>query len=334
LPHGSTRWAFDPVARAHAVSANRVHAWLRMLEPDCRCYVCPTEYQGKPPFSDYLAELGRELNPAIALMYTGPDVCAHAITVADVDAVAEVMQRKPLIWDNYPVNDLTMRRELHIGPLLHRDPNLGAATAGLLANLMNEAEASKIPLLPVADYVADPASYDPWASWERAPREVAGPESYKSLRRFAENSLASCLDRAEAPTIDGLVAGALEALKRGESPSSSEPVQALSGYLDELDESCYHLKNRMQNLALRRDLLPWIEALEHKVWMGRGALRILRALESEDNPQSGVKLAEDCLASTRQSEKHIGGKGIVKLAKYALRQAKDMPKPSMVESTA
>src|SRR5690606_35543984 len=138
--------------------------------------------------------------------------------------------------------------------------------------------ASKIPLLTYAEYLADPASYDPDAAWERALAEVAGPASAGPLRRFAENSTYSCLQPAEAEALTRLAGAAVAALERGE-PVSGPAVAALQAYLDSLDEAVYHLRNRLSNLALRQDLLPWLEVLEHWYQLGRRALEALAAQE-------------------------------------------------------
>jgi len=117
--------------------------WLRAFDPQCTLSLCPLDYFGQPPFSRYLHALGEGLDPAIDLFYTGVEICAPTVTAADLQSFAEVVRRQPLLWDNYPVNDLAMKGELHIGPLRGRAPDLPAATHGVVANLMLQAEAAK-----------------------------------------------------------------------------------------------------------------------------------------------------------------------------------------------
>jgi hyaluronoglucosaminidase len=207
-------------------------------------------------------------------------VCVPAITAADARAFGEAIQRKPLIWDNYPVNDLAMAPELHIGALRGRDPALAEVVTGMVANPMNQPEATKVPLQTYAEYLADPAGYDPDAAWERALRAAAGREAdYRALRLLAELSLRSCLHEPEAVTLKRLAAEALAAMERGEAIATSPAAQALERYLVSLDEAVYHLRYRLPNLALRNDLLPWLEKLEHLAWMGRHTLAVLQAAE-------------------------------------------------------
>jgi hyaluronoglucosaminidase len=132
-----------------------------------------------------------------------------------------------------------------------------------VVNPLLQPEATKIPLYTYAEYAKDPLHYQPWAAWRRALLEVAGPKSAPALERFCENSLFSCMNEEAAPILSKLVREVRASLERGERVSTSEPVAKLRTYLDELDDACYHLKFRMENVALRRDLLPWIENLEN-----------------------------------------------------------------------
>jgi len=64
-----------------------------------------------------------------------------------------------------------------------REPDgtaLGAAVRGLMSNPMNQAEASKIALRTVADYLRDPEHYRPLTSWRAALREIAGNDGLES----------------------------------------------------------------------------------------------------------------------------------------------------------
>ena len=85
-------------------------------------------------------------------------------------------------WDNYPVNDVAMGYELHIGPYRGRDPQLWRASTGIVANGMELFEASQIPFATIADYLRDPEGYDPEASWQRAIRDVVGGGGRGGLR--------------------------------------------------------------------------------------------------------------------------------------------------------
>ncbi len=123
---------------------------------------------------------------------------------------------------------------------------------------------------------------------------IGGAANYEALMRFAENSLQSCLSMSEPPVLERLAGAALAALRHGEGLGSSPALRALSDYLNRLDEACYVLKNRMENLRLRHDLLPWVEALDDWLWVGKHAVRLLEAInngKSYDKLIGGVKRA-------------------------------------------
>ena len=74
---------------------------------------CPTYYSfdpllarvfGAPP-PGYLEDIGRLIDPDIGMFWTGEEVCAREYSPAHLQRVGEQMCRKPVLWDNYPVND-------------------------------------------------------------------------------------------------------------------------------------------------------------------------------------------------------------------------------------
>jgi hyaluronoglucosaminidase len=320
LAHEVDRQRYGSCAAAHVDVCNRLYDWLQSLDAGCALSMCPTHYHGRAPFSGYIHELGAGLHPAIDIFYTGAETCAPTISAADAESFAQAVRRAPLIWDNYPVNDLDMRSELHMGPIRGREATLHRAVRGIAVNTMVQAEASKLALLTFADYFADPHSYEPWCSWEAALRTLGGKDGYEPLRQFAENSLHSCLGPEDAPTLERLVGAALAALGRGEAPSASADVRALGDYIDSLDESCYFLKNRMRNLPLRANLLPWIEALDDWVWMGKRALLALDRMERGAAYEQPVRLMQRSLEDIDRHTRRIAGVALLELARYVGQQ--------------
>src|SRR5690606_1030251 len=88
------------------------------------------------------------------------------ITVAEAQEAEKLLKRKPFVWDNYPVNDMFPWRPL-LAPLDGRDPKLAGAISGILFNPMKQWEASKIPMISVADYLNNPTTYDPAKAREK-----------------------------------------------------------------------------------------------------------------------------------------------------------------------
>ncbi|GAB4204578.1 MAG: hypothetical protein OHK0022_29870 [Roseiflexaceae bacterium] len=303
---------------AHARLVNAVYERLLALDPACTLSMCPVEYHGSAPFGPYLLMLGERLHPAVDLFYTGPAVCPARISAADARAFAQAARRTPLLWDNYPVNDLDMRADLHLGPIQGRDPQLARAVKGVLVNPMSQCEASKIALATYAEYLAAPQSYRPWPAWRRALDQIGGAQA-GALRRFAGTALASCLAPCAAPELAELADAALAALHTG------EPARRALGHLlaeiDRLDEDCYTLKFRSDNLRLRDNLAPWIEALEEQLWMVRRATTLLEALERGGPPEAPARALEESLDAIRRHHKRIAGDALTRIGSYALERA-------------
>ncbi len=165
LRHPEDRARFPDLAAAHAYLIKRLKADL-----DARgmgLVVAQTTYTDVFGSKDYLKELGAALPPAIPLIWTGIDVRSFDMTVPQSQAWSAMIHRKPLVWDNYPVNDFS-RWRLYLGPLRGRGPDLVSAVDGYVSNPMNEAHASMLPLWTIADYLRDPTHYDPDRSEARA----------------------------------------------------------------------------------------------------------------------------------------------------------------------
>ena len=87
--------------------------WL----PGVHVLVCPTYYSFDPVLEkyfgrmplDYWSQLGRELPQDVGIFWTGNKVCSEAITVSDIEAIVQRLQRPVILWDNYPVNDGAVR---------------------------------------------------------------------------------------------------------------------------------------------------------------------------------------------------------------------------------
>lgn len=300
-------------ADAQADLCNCTWTWLQELDEACWLSMCPTDYHGAPPFSEYVHELGARLAPEIDIFYTGPKICSPRITTEDVSAFADAVRRPPLIWDNYPVNDLAMQPEMHIGPIRGREPSLHENVRGVLPNLMLQAEASKIPLHTFAAYFQDTQGYVPEEAWGAAIKEVAG-EQAEAVQRLGENSLGGCLRMPEAAQLTALAEEALAAMQ-AEAAKDDKRLQALESYLLQLDEACYAINYYMDNLALRQDLLPWTEALQRKQALGQQALAVWRA-EPEPTARQ-VERLEELISEVSADQKRIGGEAVVALARHA-----------------
>ncbi len=170
----------DLAAREAAI----VHAALDATRAS-RVVMCPTYYSddtmldvvfGARP-AGYLDELGRRLDPRVAVYWTGEEICAREFSPGHLARVAESLRRKPTLWDNYPVNDgPQMSRFLHLRGFTGRP---GAIGPHIAAHAINPALQPHLSLIPAATLVASyrqgPA-YAYMRAFREAARAVAGDE--------------------------------------------------------------------------------------------------------------------------------------------------------------
>lgn len=150
-----------------------------------RIFSCPSYYSDDPILdvafgarpSFYLEQLGRRLDPAIHLFWTGPEVCAREFTPGHLARVAGQMGRKPVLWDNYPVNDGSrMSQHLHLRAFAGRPAAISPHIAGHAINPASQPLLSRVPLLTLAESYAKGETYDYLAAFDRAARAVLGEE--------------------------------------------------------------------------------------------------------------------------------------------------------------
>ena len=171
---------FKTLAEAHIFLTNKLYQRLKEQSPADRLVLTPTTYTGEWGSRDYIKELGAGVDPHVAIVWTGPKVFSAAITVDEAREWGGFLDRKPLVWDNYPVNDATPWCRF-LGPLAGRDAQLPTVVRGLFANPMNQAHASMIPLQTIADYLWNSAAYDPARSETHAVEMQYGKEAPQLL---------------------------------------------------------------------------------------------------------------------------------------------------------
>jgi hyaluronoglucosaminidase len=256
LQHAEDRQAFETLADAHVAVANRV---AERLGSRIHLLVCPTTYCGTGR-EEYLAILGSGLEPGIDLFWTGRAICSPTLEADDAAVFEKTARRPPTYWDNYPVNDVAMGFELHIGPYEGRDPHLFRHAFGVVANGMELHEASKIPFATIADYLAAPEAYDAERSWRRAIRDVAGPADHEAFALFADNVRASCLSTGDAPIVSRVLERFAFETAQGDRAEAADALAALAGRLQRAAD--HLLGGRVDNAALVADCRPWLEAFE------------------------------------------------------------------------
>jgi hypothetical protein len=120
-----------------------------------RLIFCPTYYSFDPILervfgsqpAGYLTDVGRLIDPRIDFFWTGEVVCSDCYSPQHLSVVAELIRRRPFIWDNNITNDSKLRSgKLFLTP----DTGLWSLPADLVAGLainpMNQPHLSFIAL--------------------------------------------------------------------------------------------------------------------------------------------------------------------------------------------
>jgi hyaluronoglucosaminidase len=150
-------------ARAHARVASDLARHLADRYPDAQpLSLMPTEYY-QDGVTEYRTALAEELDDRVQVAWTGVGVVPRTITGRELAGARDVFDHPLVTMDNYPVNDYAQDR-VFLGPYMGREPAVAAGSAALLANAMEQATASRIPVFTAADYAWNPKGYRPGES--------------------------------------------------------------------------------------------------------------------------------------------------------------------------
>ena len=184
---------FDGIVDAHISLVNKTYAALKELDGSISLAVCPTQYSGDES-GYYISKFGSNIPADVSLFWTGREICSRVLTVSEADNLIRSTGHMPLYWDNYPVNDCEMYHEMHLGAIIGRDKELFRHCEGIISNVMEYAECSKIPLLTIADFLWNPIAYNPDNSLANAHREILGNDA-ELFGYFADHLGVSCLSK-------------------------------------------------------------------------------------------------------------------------------------------
>lgn len=150
---------FAGLAQLQARVVGDVTAWSAAT----RFIMCPTYYSDDPilervfgtPPQHYWQDLGRNLDPAIDIFWTGPKVCSSGYADAHLQDVATRLGRKPFLWDNHIANDGKIRcAHVYLDLKTSGWSLTRALAAGVAVNPMNQPGLSRVALAAYADGAA------------------------------------------------------------------------------------------------------------------------------------------------------------------------------------
>ncbi len=178
--------------------------WIAQRMGAKRLILCPTYYSdttmldrvfgNRPP--QYLADLGRTLDASIDIFWTGEEVCSREFTSGHVQRIGETLRRKPLVWDNYPVNDSpVMSQSLHLRAFTGRPADLAPHIAGHAINPALQPTLSCVPALTLADSYRLGEAYEYGTAFRAAAKALLGEELGELIDRHLNLLQDTGLDR-------------------------------------------------------------------------------------------------------------------------------------------
>ena len=266
---------FQSPGLAHAAITNRLRDYLHQKYAHYTLIFCPTEYWQLND-SPYRTDLRSALAEDVAVFWTGFNTIAEYIPEHEAKAVKAIFDRPLVLWDNYPVNDVTTDM-VFLGPLVNRSANLGAHHLGMTANPMVQWHLSKIALATMADYMWDCHRYDPSTAYHRAVEwlfpqrtireaviEIAQHFQHSLLRYDRQNPYWCALDNEDEGQLDEAFKRLETALDTLETVPDLVFVQQFKPWLDRLrfDILLYWAVRRHEDDAIQK-LLKRLSTFNH-----------------------------------------------------------------------
>lgn len=222
------------------VQADIVH-WVSERSRAARLFTCPSYYSddgvldrvfGTRP-AQYLEALGRALDPAVEVFWTGEEVCSREISPGHLKRVAAQLGRKPFLWDNYPVNDGDrMSRHLHLRAFTGRPAANAEHLAGHGINPALQPTLTQIPARTLAASYRQGCDYQYGEAFRVAAEASLGAELASQIRR----DLLLLQDAGLSRLSQDKVAELVGCYGRFDHPAAREVVAWLSGRYQVTDE--------------------------------------------------------------------------------------------------
>jgi hypothetical protein len=166
--------------------------WVKARTKATRLIVCPSYYTDDPSLdrifgkrpANYLEDLGRLLDPAIEVFWTGEEVCSREYSPGHLARVTKQLRRKPFLWDNYPVNDgALMSQYLHVRAFTGRPASIGPHLAAHSVNPALQPVLSCIPAISLAESYRLGDAYEYGHAFQAAARALMSEELAGMIQR-------------------------------------------------------------------------------------------------------------------------------------------------------
>jgi hypothetical protein len=173
-----------------AMQADIVH-WVAERTRADRLIMCPSYYTDDPVLDrffgrrpeGYLEDLGARLDAKVEVFWTGEEVCSREFSSGHLRRVAGELRRKPMLWDNYPVNDgPTMSPFLQIRAFTGRPAAIGDEISAHGVNPALQPTLSRIPALTLAESYSRGEAYEYGQAFMTAATAVLGEALARHVR--------------------------------------------------------------------------------------------------------------------------------------------------------
>ena len=165
---------------------------------------CPSYYSHDPILEklfgprpkNYWENLGRGVAKECDIFWTGQRIMSQKFSCEMMDEMANIFQRKPALWDNYPVNDSPGTSDfLHLGAFTGYPSDLPEHLSLHAVNPMKQALLSCIPLHTLGQFYKNRQQYEPDKALENALKSFCSPMFAEALSEdikcFQEEGLAA-----------------------------------------------------------------------------------------------------------------------------------------------
>ncbi len=259
-------------AKAQIQLANQILQDERKRDPKFKLWFAPTTYYGLTD-NPYWQTLRSTLNIDIPVIWTGQWVINKTITSQQAEVINRLYGRKPILWDNYPVNDYTydinQLHQLMMGPLQGRDATLTGHLAGYISNPMLQEAASKLPLETIANYLQHPFAYHPLSAWNSAIQNMPGITNPALFKIFVQYTSASELNPAGYSPISAMISSYWNAITSSQKQLAEKALQAEFQMFANLPKK---LPLSISDKELLTEIQPWLTKLGEE---GKGGLDAL-----------------------------------------------------------
>ncbi|MET9378934.1 beta-N-acetylglucosaminidase domain-containing protein [Streptomyces sp. NPDC002992] len=303
----------EAAAAAHARVASEVARHLAARHPDAEpLTLMPTEYY-QDGATKYRTALAAALDDRVQVAWTGVGAVPRTITGRELAGARDALRHPLVTMDNYPVNDYAQDR-LFLGPATGREPAVAAGSAAFLANAMEQAAVSRVPLFTAADYAWNPKGYRPQESWRAAVDELAGPDpaAREALRALAGNDASSILDpTGESAYLKPLMTGFWHSRTTADPAAREKAARELRAAFTVMREAPERLTATADG-TLDDEVRPWLEQLSRYGLAGETAVDMLLAQARGDGAAAWqAQLRLEPLREALKASEVTVGKGVL-----------------------